>query len=109
MTQSLARNITTGMAQPMGKILELRYSSVAADSNSNTFNSTVRVTFRTPNGDTEQRYYGDGTYSLDNQHLQLMAAINAQPTDYDNKVLDLRDHNVVVPVLYNDAGGEQNG
>jgi len=38
-----------------------------------------------------------------------MAAIGAKPTEYDGTTLDLRDHNVVVPLVYNDADGDQGG
>jgi len=39
--------ITAGMMQPVGKVLRLRYSSMAADPNGENFISTVAITFRT--------------------------------------------------------------
>lgn len=96
------------MTQPRGELLELRYSSMG-DPSGESFQPVVKVLFRCPDGDTETRYYSDGPYSVENQHLQLMAAIGAKPTEYDDKTLDLRDHNVVVPLIYNNAAGEQGG
>jgi hypothetical protein len=80
-----------------------------ADQSGESFQPVVKVLFRCPDGDTETRYYNNSQYSVENQHLQLMAAIGAKPSEYDGKTLDLRDHNVVVPLVYNDAAGRQGG
>jgi len=101
-----ARNIRAGMVQPVGKVLELRYSSMAADPNGENFISTVAITFRTPDGDEQTREYDDGPYNLENQHLQLLAALNKQPTDYDGRSMDLSDDGLVIPLVYNPNGDE---
>ena len=108
MIEQTANNIVHGMIQPRGELLELRYSSMA-DQSGESFQPVVNVLFRCPDGTREQRYYNNSQYSVENQHLQLMAAIGAKPTEYDGTTLDLRDHNVVVPLVYNDAGGDQGG
>jgi len=100
-----ARMITGGLVQPVGKVLELRYSSMASDTNGST--TTVAVTFRTPQGDEQTRYYGDGCYSVENQHLQLLAALNYQPTDYgDSRSMDVAGDGLTIPLVYNPDGDE---
>ena len=101
-----ARGITGGMMQPVGKVLELRYSSMASDPNGEQFMSTVAITFRTPQGNEQTREYGDGPYSIENQHLQLLAALDKQPTDYDGRSMDLRDERYIIPLVYNPDGDE---
>ena len=102
-----ARNITGGMMQPVGKVLRLRYSSMAADPNGEQSMSTVAITFLTPDGDEQTRQYGDGPYNLENQHLQLLAALNKQPTDYgDERSMDVSDDGIVIPLVYNQNGDE---
>jgi len=101
------RNITGGMVQPVGKVLELRYSSMAADPNGEDFMSTVAITFRTPEGDEQTRQYGDGPYNLEDQHLQLLAALGHQPTDYgEERSMDLSAEGRVIPLVYNPDGNE---
>ncbi len=103
----LARNITNGIVQPVGKVLRIRYSSMAADPNGEQFTPTVAITFRTPEGDEQTREYGDEAYNLDNQHLQLLAALNKQPTDYgDGRSMDVGDDGIVIPLVYNPDGDE---
>jgi len=101
-----ARNITAGMMQPVGKVLELRYSSIPDDPNGEDFMPTVAITFRTPDGDEQTREYGDGPYNRENQHLQLLAALNKQPTDYGGRSMDLSDDGLVIPLVYNPNGDE---
>jgi len=104
--------ITSGMMQPMAKMLRLEYSSQVVQQPAEGVpqtSSVVNVTFRTPSGGAETRQYSDGPYVLSNQHLQLMAAIGHQPTDYDGMSLDVSDEDVVVPVVYNQSDGPMGG
>jgi hypothetical protein len=77
-----------------------------ADPNGEQFMSTVAITFRTPEGDEQTREYGDGPYNLENQHLQLLAALNKQPTDYDGRSMDVSNDGIVIPLVYNENGDE---
>jgi len=98
--------ITAGMMQPVGTVLQLRYRSMASDPNGEDFVSTVAVTFRTPEGDEQTRQYGDGPYNRENQHLQLLAALNKQPIDYDGRSMDVSDDGIVIPLVYKPDGDE---
>ena len=102
-TNQMAANITHGMMQPVGKLLQTKYSSIPADQNGEQWASAVGVLFKTPAEDTQSRKYGDGPYGSNNQHLQLLAAIGKQPTDYDGQTLDLRDDECFVELAYADG------
>lgn len=63
----------------------------------------VKVTFITPSSETKTQMFGDNAYTLQNQHLSLMAAFGHKPTDYDGQVLDLSDEDTRAEAVYNDG------
>jgi len=102
-------SMTSGMLQPMGIVTKLQYCNIPVNDGEQQ-QSGCRVTFRNPNSDLSTRKYEDGQYGASNHHLQLMAAIGVQPSDYDaNGNLDLTDREPTLPVVYNNADNHMGG
>jgi len=63
-------------------------------------NDVVHVTFLTPKDNTETRTYADGKWGVNNQHLQLLAAVGKKPSQYDGNTLLVADEDIPIPLQY---------
>jgi len=88
-----------------GQLQKCQYAAHYEDDG--TKHDSVAVTFLTPKENVQTRTYGDGAWGINNQQLQLLAAIGKRPSDYDGMTLSLIDENVPIPLTYKRINPEQ--
>jgi hypothetical protein len=103
-----------GMSVPKGRILTLRYEGIGASGGQipatkgpqpDMTGDALRIEFRAPDGDVYEHYVPNGDFGFQNPALQIMGLCGVKPSDFDGPSIDVRESDILVPLVYDDSEG----